>query len=812
MPNLPSQARAVIVGGGIVGCSIAYHLAKLGISDVVLLEQGQLSGGTTWHAAGLVGQLRATHNLTRLAKYGAELYEKLEAETGQATGFRRTGSMSVARTTARTEELRRGRIMAGCFGVEMHEISLAEAQAKIPLMAVDDLDSAFFIPGDGMTNPTDTTQALARGARQGGVKILEGVKVLSIERTGRSPAAVVTDQGRIACEQVVLAGGLWTRELARPLGVTVPLHAAEHMYVVTRPIEGVLRNQPVLRDPDGYIYVKEEVGGLVLGGFEPNAKPWGNRSVPDNFVFQLLDEDWDQFEPFMTSGLKRLPCMETAQIRQLLVGPESFTPDNAYCLGAAPGWQGLYVAAGFNSVGIASAAGAGMALAEWIAAGEATMDLADIDIRRFHGWEWNRSYLAERVTETVGTLYAMHWPYRQMTTGRGVRRSPLYDKLKAEGAVYGQVAGWERPNWFAEPGQKAEYDYAYGRQNWFENHRREHRAVREACALFDMASYGKLLLQGRDAERVLGRLCANSIQVVPGRAVYTQMLNPRGGIEADLTVVRLSGDQFMIVTSCGSTGRDKAWIEDHIGTDEHAILTDVTSGIGAFSVMGPNAVALLEQVSGETLDDAKCPFGHWIDLEIGFVTARALRITYVGERGFELYMPSEMVPHAYETVRAAGADHGLAPAGYHTLDSCRIEKAFRHWGHDIGPDDTPLEAGLGFAVKSQAAYIGRDAIERQRQEGVTRHMRQFRLLEPDAFLFHDEAIWHEGALIGRITSGNYGHTLGGAVGMGYVPAALANVESFTIQAGNRMVPACASRRPLYDPESRRVRGIPPSPV
>lgn len=806
MPDLPTQARIVIVGGGIVGCSIAYHLAKLGISDVVLLEQGQLSGGTTWHAAGLVGQLRATHNLTRLAKYGADLYETLEAETGQATGFRRTGSMSVARTAARTEELRRGLAMAATFGVEMEEISLAEAQAKIPVMAVDDLDSAFFIPGDGMTNPTDTTQALARGARRGGVKVLEGVKVLSVERTGRAPVAVITNQGRIACEQVVLAGGLWTRELARPLGVTVPLHAAEHMYVVTRPIDGVIRNQPVLRDPDGYIYVKEEVGGLVLGGFEPNAKPWGNRSVPDDFVFQLLGEDWDQFEPFMTSGLQRLPCMETAQIRQLLVGPESFTPDNAYCLGAAPGWQGLYVAAGFNSVGIASAAGAGMALAEWIAAGEATMDLADIDIRRFHGWEWNRSYLADRVTETVGTLYAMHWPYRQMETGRGVRRSPLHEALKAEGAVHGQVAGWERPNWFAKAGQTPEYEYAYGRQNWFENHRREHMAVRETCGLFDMASYGKLLLQGRDAERVLSRLCANNVAAEPGRVVYTQMLNKRGGIEADLTVARLDSDRFLVITSCGSTGRDMAWIEDHIDPGEHAFLTDVTSGMGAFSVMGPNAVALLEQVTGETLDNAKCPFGHWIDLEIGFVTARAMRITYVGERGFELNMPSEMVAHAYETVRAAGADHGLALAGYHTLDSCRIEKAFRHWGHDIGPDDTPLEAGLGFAVKSEAVYIGRDAIERQRQDGLTRHMRQFQLLDPDVFLFHDEAIWHDGELIGRITSGNYGHALGGSIGMGYVPAALADAESFTIQVGNRMVPACASRRPLYDPGSKRVRG------
>ncbi len=807
MSDLPTQAKIVIVGGGIAGCSIAYHLAKLGESDVLLLEQGQLSGGTTWHAAGLVGQLRATHNLTRLAKYGAELYETLEAETGQATGFRRTGSMSVARTAARTEELRRGLAMAACFGVEMHEISLQEAQTKIPLMAVDDLDSAFFIPGDGMTNPTDTTQALARGARRGGVRVIEGVKVERIERSGSSPSAVITNKGRIACEQVVLAGGLWTRELARSLGVAVPLHAAEHMYVVTRPIEGVERNQPVLRDPDGYLYVKEEVGGLVLGGFEPNAKPWGRRNdVPDDFVFQLLPEDWDQFEPFMTNGLQRLPCMETAQIRQLLVGPESFTPDNAYCLGAAPGWQGLYIAAGFNSVGIASAAGAGKALAEWINAGAAQMDLADIDIRRFHGWEWNNTYLADRVTETVGTLYAMHWPYRQMETGRGLRRSPLHEALKAEGACFGQVAGWERPNWFASPGQKAEYDYTYGRPNWFDNHKAEHMAVREECGLFDMASYGKLLVQGRDAEKLLSRLCANTVAVEPGRIVYTQMLNPRGGIEADLTVMRLDGDRFWVIPPCASTRRDRAWIEDHIEDGEHVFVTDVTSGVGAFSVMGPNAVVLLEQASGETLDNARCPFGHWTELEIGFATVRAARITYVGERGFELYMPDEMVAHAYETVREAGADHGLKLAGYHTLDSCRIEKAYRHWGHDIGPDDTPLEAGLGFAVRSEAAYIGRDAIERQRQEGVARVMRQFRLEDPSERLYHDEPVWHDGELVGRITSGNYGHALGAAIGMGYVPKALADAENFTIQVAGRKVRACASRRPLYDPRSERVRG------
>jgi 4-methylaminobutanoate oxidase (formaldehyde-forming) len=754
----------------------------------------------------LVGQLRATHTLTRLAKYGAELYEKLEAETGQATGFRRTGSISLSRSAARTEELRRGRAMAACFGVEMAEIAIADAQAKIPLLSAEGLDSAFWIPGDGMTNPTDTTQSLARGARRGGATIMEGVKVLSVERAGRSPATVVTDQGRIACEQVVLAGGMWTREFARTLGVAVPLHAAEHMYAVTRPLEGVVRNQPVLRDPDGYLYVKEEVGGLVLGGFEPGAKPWGTHAIPENFVFQLLPEDWDQFEVFMHSSIRLLPAVEHAQIRQLLVGPESFTPDNAYCLGAAPGWKNLYIAAGFNSVGIASAAGAGWALAEWIADGNATMDLADVDVRRFHGWDWNRTYLAERTTETVGTLYAMHWPYRQMETGRGLRRSPLHEALKTEGACFGQVAGWERPNWFAEPGQKAEYDYTYGRPNWFENHRREHMAVREACGLFDMASYGKLLVQGRDAEKLLSRLCANNVAVEPGRIVYTQMLNPRGGIEADLTVMRLDGDRFWVIPPCTSTRRDLAWIEDHIDDDEHVFVTDITSGTGAFSVMGPNAVALLEQVSGETLNDAKCPFGHWTELEISYATVRAARITYVGERGFELYMPSEMVAHAFERIREAGADHGLVLAGYHTLDSCRIEKAFRHWGHDIGPDDTPLEAGLGFAVKSQAAYIGRDAIERQQQQGVSRRMRQFRLAEADAHLFHDEAIWHEGSLIGRITSGNYGHALGGAIGMGYVPAALADAENFTIQIGDRMVAACASSRPLYDPRAERVRG------
>src|SRR5215470_1576859 len=633
MPDLPSHARVVIVGGGIVGCSVAYHLTKLGGPDVLLLERRDLSCGTTWHAGGLVGQLRSSHNLTRLASYGAVLYEKLEAETGQATGFRRCGSISVTRTAERLIELKRGASMARCFGVDIEVISPSEAGRLWPLMRTDDLTGTVWIPGDGRTNPIDTTLAMARGARLGGATIVENVTVTGIRRERGAATGVSTDRGDIACEIVVNCAGMWGRQIGRMAGVNVPLHASEHFYIVTEPMAGVTRDLPVLRDTDGYIYAREEVGGLLMGGFEPVAKPWGMDGVPEDFAFSLLAEDWEHFRVVMEQAIVRIPTLETAPVRRHVNGPESFTPDNRYMLGEAPELRNFFVAAGFNSIGIASAAGAGRALAEWIVAGEPSMDLWDVDIRRFMPFQGNARYLRERTREVVGLLYAMHWPFRQPETARGVRRSMLHDRLAARGAVFGVAAGWERANWFATAGVEPRYVYTYGRQNWFPCAAAEHRAVREAVGLFDQSSLAKFLLQGPDAVAVLQRLCANDVDVAPGRLVYTQMLNARGGIEADLTVTRLASDSFMIVTGASAATHDADWIRRSVG-GARVMLTDVTSAFTVLGVMGPRSRELLSRVTGADLSDTAFPFGTTREIDIGYGLARATRITYVGELGW----------------------------------------------------------------------------------------------------------------------------------------------------------------------------------
>ncbi len=813
---LPNQARVVIVGGGIVGCSVAYHLAKLGWTDIVLVEQGQISCGTTWHAAGLVAQLRATHSQTILAKYTKDLYETLEAETGQATGYRQTGSISLARTAAREEELKRQAAMAAAFDVEISRISLDEAKHRAPLLRIDDLVAAYWMPGDGTTNPTDTSQALAKGARAGGAIVAEGVRVTEILTLNGAATGVITDQGKIEAEFVVLCCGMWTRDLARPLGVTVPLHAAEHMYIVTRPMEGILRGQPVLRDMDGTIYIKEEVGGLLIGGFEPHAKPWGGVAaggIPDKFEFQLFNEDWDQFDGFMQNGLHRIPALKDAEIRQLLVGPESFTPDNRYILGEAPALDRLFVAAGFNSIGIQSAGGAGKALAEWIIEGAPTMDLADIDIARFQAFEVNGKYLHDRTTESVGLLYDMHWPFRQPVTARGARRSPMHDRLAAAGACFGVAAGWERPNWFAPDGVKPEYDYAWGRQNWFEHAAAEHRATRDGVCVFDQCCFAKFLLQGRDAQAVLQNICAADVAVEAGRVVYTQWLNARGGIEADLTVTRLAEDAYMIVTSAASATRDFAWLTRHID-GRAAVATDVTGGWAMFGLMGPKSRDLLATLGPVDVSDAAFPFAASREIEIGYALVRAQRLTYVGELGFELYMPTEFAAHVYDELIRAGADFGLRPAGYHAMDSLRIEKCYRHWGHDITAMDTPVEAGLGFAVgwDKPVDFIGRAAIEAQRGKPLIKRLAAFKLDDPDPLMYHDEPIYRDGERVGAITSAAYGHTIGAAIGLGYIhdadgvtPDMLA-AGKFEIDIAGERVSATASLRPFYDPASKRVKG------
>ena len=809
--TFPSHARVVVIGGGIVGCSVAYHLTKLGWRDVVLLERRDLSCGTTWHAAGLVGQLRSSHNLTRLARYGAVLYERLEAETGQATGFRRCGSISVARTAERLIELKRGASMARCFGVEVEPISPAEAGKRWPLMRTDDLAGAVWIPGDGRTNPIDTTLALARGARSGGATIVENVTVTGIRRTGGTASGVRTDHGDIAADVVVNCAGMWGREVGQMAGVSVPLHAAEHFYIVTEPLAGVSRDLPVLRDTDGYVYVREEVGGLLMGGFEPVAKPWGMDGIPAEFKFSLLPEDWEHFRVLMEQACVRIPALETAPVRRHVNGPESFTPDNRYMLGEAPELRGFFVAAGFNSVGIASAAGAGQALAEWIVGGQPSMDLWDVDIRRFAPFQNTARYLRERTREVVGLLYAMHWPFRQPETARGVRRSVLHDRLVAQGAVFGVVAGWERANWFASDGVAPRYVYTYGRQNWFPCAAAEHRAVREAVAVFDQTSLAKFWLQGPDATAALQRLCANDVDVAVGRIVYTQMLNARGGIECDLTVTRVGVDTYLVVTIAAAAGHDADWIRRGLG-GARVTLVDVGSAYTVLGVMGPRSRELLARLTPADLSNAGFPFGTSREIEVGYATARATRITYVGELGWELYVPTELAVTVYDELVAAGTDLGLRHAGYHAMDSLRLEKGHRSWGHDLGADDTPLEAGLDFAVAFKKDFVGREALLRQRDRPLTRRLVMFTLEDGEPLLLGDEPIWRDGALVGRITSGAYGHTLGRSIGMGYVAHADgvdgAYVESgrWQLEIATERFAARAKLEPPYDPKSTRVRG------
>jgi glycine cleavage system T protein len=812
MAELPAHARAVIIGGGVVGASVAYHLTRLGWQDVLLLERRQLTSGTTWHAAGLIGQLRATQNLTRLAKYSAELYAGLEAETGQPTGFRQHGSLSLARTEERFTELRRAASMAATFGLAVEVIGPAEARARHPLLAVDDVAGAIFIPSDGQANPIDITQALARGARMGGARLVERCQVTGISQANGRVTGVVTEHGPVAAEVVVNCAGMWGREVGRLAGVNVPLQACEHFYVLTEPIADLPKTLPVLRDPDGCLYAKEDAGKLLVGVFEPVAKPWGMDGIPEDFEFGELPEDWDHFAPFLEDAMRRMPALERVGIRKFFCGPESFTPDDRYHLGEAPELGGFFVAAGFNSIGIQSAGGAGMALAEWIVRDHPPMELWDVDIRRMLPFQGTRAYLRDRAVEGLGLLYAMHWPQRQYATARPARLSPVHERLAARGACFAETAGWERPGWFGAPGTAPAYDYSYGRTAWFGNWAAEHRAVRQRAGLFDLSSFGKLLLQGRDAEAVLQRVCAADVAVEPGRVVYTQWLNERGGIEADLTVTRLAGDRFMVTTAAATQVRDFHWLQRHIPQDAHAFLTDVTSAFAVFALMGPGSRNLLAGLTPADLSNGAFPFGSAQEIELGYALVRAQRISYVGELGYELYVPSEFAGPVFDVImdRIGGE---IALAGFHALNSLRMEKAYRHFGHDIADEDTPFEAGLGFAVAldKPCGFIGRDALLRAQERAPTRRLVQFRLRDLGPLLHHDEPILLEGRRIGLLTSGSFGHSLGTAIGMGYVRhpdgvgEELLRSARFEIEIAGERYPAEASLRPFFDPRGARMR-------
>lgn len=815
-PVLPSRARVVVIGGGVIGTSVIYHLTELGWTDVVLLEQGQLSCGTTWHAAGLVGQLRASESGTRLVQYSSELYARLEDETGLATGYKRCGGVTVARTENRMTQLKRTAATADAFNLECELISPERARELYPILQTDDLLGAIWLPGDGTVNPTDLTLSLAKGARNRGAKVVEHVRVTGISTTRGVVTGVETDHGDIEAEIVVNTAGQWAKAVGAMAGVTVPLHSAEHFYAVTEQIEGIHRDYPILRDPDGYTYFKEEVGGLVVGGFEPEAKPWvAPDEIPHPFEFQLLDEDWDHFAILMENALQRIPALHHTGIKKLYNGPESFTPDNHFILGEAPEVRNFFVGAGFNSVGIASAGGAGSALAEWVVNGEPTTDLGGVDIRRFGRFNGNNQWLHARVAEVLGLHYEVPWPNRELETARPFRRSPAYHLLEQAGASFGSKLGWERANFFAPYEAERAIEYSWGKQNWQEWVTAEHTATRERVALFDQTSFGKLLIKGPDAEALLQWLCTADVAIPPGRAVYTGVLNSRGGYEADVTITRVTHDEFLWVTSSGSALRDLDHISKHIRPESKVTVVDMTSAYAVYGVMGPDSRAFLQKLSRTDLSPGAFPFSTSQEIDLGHFTVRATRITYVGELGWELYVPTEFAVGVYELLADAGREFGLVNAGYYAINSLRLEKAYRAFGSDLTPDNNPVEAGLLFAckVKKSIPFRGREAVEKAKAEGPRRKLVSFVLDDPEAMMWGGELVMHDGMAVGQVTSSAWGATVGSCVGLAYIWRPDEKVVTndyltsrpFEINVGGDVTPATVHLRPPFDPSSIKIK-------
>ena len=813
MTDLPKSAAIVVIGGGIIGCSTAYHLAKNHKADVVLIERGKLTSGSTWHAAGLVGQLRSSASITQVLRYSVKLYQGLEAETGLATGWKQTGCLRLATNQDRWIEYKRQATTARSFGLEMNLLSPAEVKALWPLMVTDDLVGGTFMPTDGQASPSDITQALARGARMHGAMIFEDVLVLGFQMAGRRVTGIETSAGTIACEKVVCCAGQWSRQVAAKAGVSVPLQALKHQYVITEKIEGLATDAPTVRDPDRRTYFKEEVGGLVFGGYEPNPIAWTLDDLPDDFAFQLFDDDFEHFEQHMAASIARIPALEKVGIKQMINGPESFTPDGNFILGRAPEADNFFVGAGFNAFGIASGGGAGWVLADWVANGEQPLDLWSVDIRRFSGMHTDRTWTAERTLEAYGKHYTVVFPHEEYLSGRPLIVSPLYERLKQQGAVFGQKLGWERPNWFAAAGTPAHDIYSMGRQNWFEPVGREHRHVREKVGVFDQSSFAKYELHGAGAEEALSYICANDVEHPPGKVVYTQMLNSRGGIECDLTVARLGPDHFYIVTGTGFRTHDFAWIAEHVPVGLDAKLTDVTEAFGTLSVMGPRARDAVQRVTAADMSNTAFPFGEVREIEIGRATVRALRITYVGELGWELHAPIASLGAVYDTLMAKGADLEIAPIGYRALESLRLEKGYRAWGSDITPNDNPIEAGLSWAVKlhTLTEFLGRRAVERSMNSIPRKRLAGFTVDDPNVVLTGRETILRDGQPVGYLTSGGYGYTLGKNIGYGYVKNSDGVTPEF-LKAGRYQlvvamdtVDATLHMGAMYDPQLTKVK-------
>ena len=806
MANLPDRAQVVIVGGGIVGCSIAYHLAQRGVTDVLVLEQGQLTGGTTWHAAGLVSQLKSSHSLTTIATYSAKLFERLEAETGQATGYRTPGSILVADNDERWQEVLRGMSMAKTVGVDVHEMNPADILDHWPGARVDDLVGAVWIPRDGQTSPVDTTLALAKGAKTKGVKFVEGVAVTKLKTENERIVGVETEQGYVAAETVVMAAGMWTRQLAATAGINIPLQACEHFYIVTEPIDGVKAGAPTLRDPGNYTYFKEETGKVMAGFFEPRGKIWNLEHIPRDFEFGTLPEDWDHVGPIFERSMHRLPALGEAGLQLFFNGPEAFTPDGLYYLGETPEVDGVFVAAGFNSIGLQSAGGVGWVLADWIIDGQAPMDLSSVDIRRAHPYQADKSFLKNRISESLGLLYAMHWPFRQYESARDIIKSPIHDQLDAAGAVWGELSGWERPNWYANEGQKRAYEYSYGKQNWFDNSGEECRAVRETVGLFDQSSFAKFTVEGPDALAVLNQLSGADMDVPIGKVVYTQWLNTKGGIEADLTVSRSADEDFMVVTAPAVRSRD--WNRLRKACRGANVQIEHRTDLPMFGLMGPNSRAVLEQLGDTDWSNKAFPFGTRQDVTLAGLAVLAMRLSYVGALGWELYVAEADAVTLFEALVSAGAEHGLKLAGYHAMNSLRLESGYRHWGHDITDEDTPVEAGLSFAVgwDKPDGFIGKDAVAAQRGKPLPKRLVQFKLRDRDRLLYHDEPIYRDGELVGRTSSGMWSYTLGATLAMGYLTNADGVTKdwiesgAFEVEVAGDMIAAEAQLGSWYKPQ------------
>ena len=810
--TLPERAEIVVIGGGIVGCSTAYHLARDHKADVVLLEQGKLTSGSTWHAAGLVGQLRSSASITRVLKYSVDLYKQLKSETGLETGWKMTGCLRLATNQDRWTEYRRLATTARSFGMEMHLLSPEEVKAMWPLMEVSDLVGASWLPTDGQASPSDITQSLAKGARMHGAKIHEGVEVTGFDLTEGRISAVLTSQGRIACDKVVNCAGQWARQVGAMAGINVPLQPVKHQYIITETVPGLATDAPTIRDPDRRTYFKEEVGGLVMGGYEPNPQAWTMDDVPNQWEFQLFDDDFDHFEQHMEQAMARIPSLAEAGVKQMINGPESFTPDGNFIMGAAPECTNMYVGAGFNAFGIAAGGGAGWVLADWVVSGEAPLDLWVVDIRRFSKMHRDRQWVCDRTLEAYGKHYTIGFPHEEYKSGRPNIVSPLYDRLKSHRAVFGSKLGWERPNWFAPAGIEARDVYSMGRQNWFGPVGDEHRHVREKVGLFDQSSFAKYELAGADASKALDWICANDVSKPTGRLTYTQLLNSRGGIEADLTVARISEDRFYIVTGTGYRTHDLAWIADHLPEGD-VVLTDITEDWGTLSLMGPLAREVLSKVTDADVSNAGFPFGHVREIDLAGHTVRALRVTYVGELGWELHVPIGSTGDVFDALMAAGVEQDIRPVGYRALESLRLEKGYRAWSSDITPNDTPFEAGLGWAVKMRknTSFMGRRALEAVCGQSPTKCLAGFIVDDPDAVLLGRETILRNGEIAGYLTSGGYGYTIGKGIGYGYVRNNAGVTDdylaggTYELVVANEKVPAQIGMTAFFDPSGARIR-------